>query len=452
MTKKEKGIWNKKLVKQTNETKELELDIEQIKANKIFENAFEWRFEFPEVLNDDGDFVGFDIVIGNPPYIFGRDWKALGLPEGMKSFFKDKYRLASYQIDLYILFLERSFAITNNTANMSFIIPNSWLNNTYAGVVRNYLLENTSEFILSTTPANTFEGVGVDTVIVQYNKLLKHCDHFIIKSVSYHEGVVLLQTMERVKFIDGSTPISVNMNTLTLQVISKMNTTGKRLGEICLVTRGIHPYRIGGYGRSAFTDGEQTDRDVNERPYHSKEYIDGYRPFVYGKDLKRFSKPTIREYVNYGDWIAEPRNPIFFEGERVYSRKILGDRLMVTYVNDDSVADQQVYITKPIYEGLDASYLTGVLGSKLMGFYIRNFYDELEALFPQIKVSQLKELPIPVHSPQLQKIVSDKVREILCIKKLDPSAITIELENDIDKLVGELFGLTSEEMLTIEGI
>jgi hypothetical protein len=53
----------------TEETKKLEAEIEEIKANKIFENAFEWRFEFPEVLNDDGDFVGFDVVIGNPPYI-----------------------------------------------------------------------------------------------------------------------------------------------------------------------------------------------------------------------------------------------------------------------------------------------------------------------------------------------------------------------------------------------
>ncbi len=47
----------------------LETEIEEIKTNKIFENAFEWRFKFPEVLNDDGDFVGFDVVIGNPPYM-----------------------------------------------------------------------------------------------------------------------------------------------------------------------------------------------------------------------------------------------------------------------------------------------------------------------------------------------------------------------------------------------
>jgi tRNA1(Val) A37 N6-methylase TrmN6 len=75
MSKKEKADWNKKVSQLTEETKKLETEIEEIKANKIFENAFEWRFEFPEVLNDDGDFIGFDVMIGNPPYINKRKLK-----------------------------------------------------------------------------------------------------------------------------------------------------------------------------------------------------------------------------------------------------------------------------------------------------------------------------------------------------------------------------------------
>jgi hypothetical protein len=69
MSNKEKVLWNKKMEALIQETKKLESEIEEIKANKIFENAFEWRFEFPEVLNEEGAFVGFDLVIGNPPYI-----------------------------------------------------------------------------------------------------------------------------------------------------------------------------------------------------------------------------------------------------------------------------------------------------------------------------------------------------------------------------------------------
>jgi len=69
MTKTQKEAWSRKVKKLTEEIKKHETEIEEIKSNKIYENAFEWRFEFPEVLNNDGDFVGFDVVIGNPPYI-----------------------------------------------------------------------------------------------------------------------------------------------------------------------------------------------------------------------------------------------------------------------------------------------------------------------------------------------------------------------------------------------
>ncbi|MEM6643189.1 MAG: TaqI-like C-terminal specificity domain-containing protein [Bacteroidota bacterium] len=447
---KEKKDWKKKVEKLTKETKKLETEIEEIKNNKIYENAFEWRFEFPEVLNDEGDFVGFDVVIGNPPYVFGRDWKALGLPKSMKVYFKEQYQLASYQIDFYILFLERSFLISKDRSNTSLIVPNSWLNNTYAGIVRKYLLSNTSEFVLATTPPNTFEGVGVDTVIVQFHKGVASSDELIIKSVSYQDGIELLQTNDKRLFIDGKTPISLNMNDASFKILSKINGKGSRLGDLCNVTRGIHPYRIGGYGKSAFSDGEQTERDLQERPYHSTERKKHFRPFIYGKDLRRLGFPRITEFVNYGEWIAEPRNPAFFEGERVYSRKILGNKLIVMFVDDDSVADQQVYITKPKTKQVKAAYLTGVLGSTVVGFFIRNFYDELEALFPQIKVSQLKQLPIPIPASKLQSSISLIVTQIQSLKKENPEADTTALEAEIDQLVYQLYDLTEEEIEIVE--
>ena len=93
MGKKEKDDWNKKVQQLTEETKKLESEIEEIKANKIYENAFEWRFEFPEVLNDEGDFVGFDVVIGNPPYVNAIELKK-SLDENEFNFYKNSYTTA----------------------------------------------------------------------------------------------------------------------------------------------------------------------------------------------------------------------------------------------------------------------------------------------------------------------------------------------------------------------
>ena len=101
MSKKEKAVWNKKVTKLTDETKKLEAEIEEIKANKIFENAFEWRFEFPEVLNNDGDFVGFDAVIGNPPY-----FSMSKLKEQADYFSRAGFETYSKGADIYCLFYE----------------------------------------------------------------------------------------------------------------------------------------------------------------------------------------------------------------------------------------------------------------------------------------------------------------------------------------------------------
>src|SRR5680860_824142 len=99
MSKKEKAAWNKRVAKLTEDTKKLETEIEEIKANKIFENAFEWRFEFPEVLNDDGDFVGFDLIIGNPPYL-----QLSKLKEQADYFSRAGYETYSKGADIYCLF------------------------------------------------------------------------------------------------------------------------------------------------------------------------------------------------------------------------------------------------------------------------------------------------------------------------------------------------------------
>jgi len=93
MTKTQKNEWNKRIIKLTTEIQSLESQIEEIKNNKIYENAFEWRFEFPEVLDANGDFIGFDVVIENPPYVFARE----NFNSNFKTFFRDNYRELSFR-------------------------------------------------------------------------------------------------------------------------------------------------------------------------------------------------------------------------------------------------------------------------------------------------------------------------------------------------------------------
>jgi len=117
-TKAEKARWEKEVKKLSAAIQKLETELEEIRSNKIYENAFEWRFEFPEVLNDDGDFTGFDVVIGNPPY--GR---YLELDNSFKNYLKSR-GLDGSTGDIAENFIKLvSSGLLKEKYNFSFIIP-----------------------------------------------------------------------------------------------------------------------------------------------------------------------------------------------------------------------------------------------------------------------------------------------------------------------------------------
>lgn len=123
------------LVKLVNEA-------DEILNNQLYENAFEWRFEFPQLLDNEGNFVGFDIVIGNPPYlrIQGiRDSDSLFVEELIK-----KYRSATGSFDLYAIFAERGLQIINRNGLVNYIMPVKWTNAAFGKGLRGVIAENNS--------------------------------------------------------------------------------------------------------------------------------------------------------------------------------------------------------------------------------------------------------------------------------------------------------------------
>lgn len=137
-TKKEKD----ELKKLKNQLAKREQEQANVVSNKLYEDAFEWRFEFPQLLNDGGDFVGFDIVIGNPPYlrIQGiRDANPLLAEELVK-----KYKSATGSFDLYAIFAERGLQIINPSGVVNYIMPVKWTNAAFGKGLREVIAENSS--------------------------------------------------------------------------------------------------------------------------------------------------------------------------------------------------------------------------------------------------------------------------------------------------------------------
>ncbi|MBC8402237.1 MAG: N-6 DNA methylase [Candidatus Marinimicrobia bacterium] len=447
-------------------------------------NAFDWQAEFPEVFKyrDTKDIKegkrgpgrrsdsidGFDAVIGNPPYVFGRDWKALNISDAVKRYLGKRYSSSPYQLDMFSIFIEKASELCRLRGYIGQIVPNVWLTNTYSSTTRAFILNQSGDLTILAPPPKVFIGITIDTCVYTYRKSDRPGKLFRIEAI--RNGSITLVTTHNVDgFLDGQRPISTALDSDSSDLIYSLKRNYPELQQFAKITRGVHPYRIGGYGQTAFGSGSQTLRDVKERPYHSKSRKQDYRPFIYGRDLRRFSTPTATEFVSYGPWLAEPRRPEFFEHKRVYSRKILGDRLVVTLETTNSIADQQVYITVPKPETVQASYLAGILGSRLIAFFIRGFYDEILDAFPQIKVGQLKSLPIrlinfadPTDKSRHDKMVNLVYHMLDLHERLNKTKTPHDREvlqrqinatdRQIDRLVYELFDLTEEEIGIVEGL
>ncbi len=164
-TAKEKKAREKKerdLQKQINKLKK---EIEDKKNNLIYQNGFEWRFEFPEVLNNQGDFVGFDVILGNPPYIRQEEFSAL------KPLLKTKYSIYNSIADLLTYFVELAHNILKDNGVFQFIISNKFTRANYGKQMRSFLLTNTclTHFIdFSGLPV--FDEATVDACILGFVK------------------------------------------------------------------------------------------------------------------------------------------------------------------------------------------------------------------------------------------------------------------------------------------
>jgi len=183
-SKNELAGWNKKVNHLTSGIRNLEEELEEIKSNKVYENAFEWRFEFPEVLNDEGDFMGFDVVIGNPPYIRQEEIKE------QKPYLRGKYLTYTGTSDLYVFFVEKGFEILKQDGHFCYIMPNKWMQTGYGKPLRTILLCNQLLSIIDFGDLQVFNEATTYPCIVNASKQ-KSSESFssvVVKTLQFDDG------------------------------------------------------------------------------------------------------------------------------------------------------------------------------------------------------------------------------------------------------------------------
>src|SRR5690554_3788326 len=179
----------------------LKEQLDEIKNNKIYENAFEWRFEFPEVLDDDGKFVGFDVVIGNPPYLLVQNLN----DKPLFDYYKSAYITATYKIDTYPLFIEKGETLLKESGTLSFITPNTFLKNKHAKDLRILLLNNRLTEVINFY-TKVFIDASVDTLILSFVK--EKIDNNTFTYIQFRDWSIDIENQDKTKLNQNSFKIN----------------------------------------------------------------------------------------------------------------------------------------------------------------------------------------------------------------------------------------------------
>ena len=481
----------KDLEKATKSLHKLEVERDSREGNKIYEEAFEWRFEFPEVLDDNGDFIGFDAVIGNPPYF------SISKTPQLKQV-AHKYMSYSSSGDIYSLFIEKSQNILCSKGISALIVSNKWMRANYGRKMREYLVKNTDPIQIVDFGQNLiFENAIVHTNIIFFEKQKFQNN---LSAVRFSEGFFnnIVSTEAFLNFIEENTIHSLHVNEDIWNVIPdqlyqlklKIEKIGKKLKEWNIeFNRGC----LTGYN-NAFILNDDIAKKLLSDDIKNKEII---KPILRGRDIRRFYynnpklyvigtfpslKLDINNYPFLNDFLRQFLPKIKQTGEVFYNEKGVKEKTRkktpnewfetqdsISYYKEfvkpkiifsEIVSEPQFYYdeegfypeaTAFLISGNNLKYLTALLNSKALTFLFKSFYMGGELVGKiRYKKAFLEEVPIPIPNENEEQKIVNIANEILLAKKHNPNCDTTKLEFDIDSLVYKLYQLTEEEIKIIE--
>jgi hypothetical protein len=396
--------------------------------------------------------TGFDITLGNPPYV-----NVENLKEDFRKELYAKYETCKGRTDIYIAFLEKSMSLIKENGIFAFIIPYAYTNQNYGSLSRKLLIDKYFvREILDTSEYYVFESAVVKNIIlsVQKSENKKNTTIKIAKSSDdFSQNSFKKSTINQRTFLDLKEYRFETKNiSNALKIKERVSVNTIPLKNICLIAYGA---RLN----------HKTEK-VGKENYIFKEYKEGYKPLLEGKNIERYLFSQFG-WLNYSP--KEHYNSMFselFENEKLVTINVVKDRLRFAFddkkfYNSHTVVNcvkwnllknvEHITVRRNISQdriisGMSYSYkfLLGILNSKFISWYFSNLLSESLHFYPD----DAKELPIPITENQQPLITL--VEQIL--QSNQQNADTTALEKEIDTLVYELYGLTEDEIKLIEKI
>lgn len=374
------------------------------------DKAFNWKEQFPEVFEKGG----FDVIIGNPPYVFARD----NFRQEEKDYFVSKYVSAKYQINTYLLFMEKTVHILKDNGIHGLIIPNSWLMMYSGEGLRKFLLETNKLNQIINLAGYSFETASVETVILLAEKqkiekensveiLLNNGNEFYLSHSKKQTEFSKNQGYEFKVFLDDDS------DELNLKIVKN----SEILDNLVEIKAGLQAYE------KDKGEPKQSSQDVINRPYdYDYKFDENTHKYLDGKDVGRYYTNWSGLYLRYGKHLAAPRTFNLFDGKKIIVREITGvyPKCIIATYNEDIYLYNRSNIAIVEKEGSNISlkYIIAVLNSKLLSYYfVKNTAKSVRKLFPKIILNDLRKFPIKKIKPEFQEPFIEKADSILALNK-----------------------------------
>lgn len=374
------------------------IDDAQVAGDK----AFKWKEEFPDVFANGG----FDVVVGNPPYVFARG----NFNETEKEYYKEKYESAQYQINTYPLFIEQSVGIIRDDGALGLIVPNAWLMVYSARDLRKYLLINTSITEVVNLSGYSFEGVNVETIILNARKK-KNKENVISILLSDKKEFYRSHTRVQDDFAQNELfELRVFSDSESIALLDKVAENTQILDSLVNIKAGLKAYQSG-KGKP-----KQSKETVKERPFdYSYKYDENTHPYLEGKMVNRYSINWTHGYLRFGSHLAEPR---MFEGEKIIIREITGKYprcIIGSYTNELYLFNLSNIAVVPKSESLiNMKYVLSILNSRLMSYYfLKKTAKSVRKMFPKIILGDLRKFPIKICDSEKQTALAVLVNKTI---------------------------------------
>ena len=383
---------------------------------------------------------GFNVVIGNPPYV-----QIKQIPEKDKPHYIKHYKFATGRFNLFYFFIEITEKLNKPNGISSYIVPDRLLLNTQTVELRNWLLHQQSIIELDSFDESVFDSAVVDSIILFYKNLKNASDIVFAKAnVSVNEIKLKEGIQIPITYFSNSpnSQFDLNYSAGKSDLIDKIRFNTIPLSNLSETRDGIIQSKI---------------PDVL---FLSKKENKFCKPLLFGKDINRYELNYDNNWVNYqheemmkielkrGGGGLRLRTKDIFEKEKILTRQT-ADRIIGTIDSNNYYYSNTLHGTSITDKSYDIKYILALLNSKVLNYYYKATTSEGGKVFAQIKIEILRQLPIKKSTNQ-NKIIK-KVNEIYIAKAANPKADTSPLEKQIDELVYKLYELTEEEIKIIEG-